>query len=266
MTYVLGALPSPPDQRDYPVSSFNPTTSPALAPAWSFMDLLQPPRNQGNEGTCVGHAVACVMGYQQDTTAPTVGGQPDREVLSPRDVYEGARMLEPTPGGAEGAYPRAAWKYAQRQGVCREDLWPYRAHERGEPRAGAAESRYANRVATYSRVPIGTKAIKEAMYWHGPAQIVIPVDDGFATPDADGRIVSAGQGYGAHAIVIAGWDDNRKAWHVRNSWGAEWGQNGSAWLPYSWALLEAWVATPAVGTPPPEVPWWERLFPFWRFE
>ena len=264
MRYALGAIPSPFDPNDYPVTNFNPTAKPVLAPVWDFCGLLQPVRNQGAEGACVTHALTCVMGHQQNTRAPE-GQEPDREILSVRDAYEGARMLEPVPGGAEGAYPRAALKYAQRQGIAAEQYWPYVPHVRGTPKPGVEVSRYNNRILTYSRVQGGITALKEAMYWHGPALIVVSVDEGFSRPGLDGRIISAGAVLGQHAIAAAGWDDNRGALKIRNSWGEGWGARGDAWLPYDWSITEAWVCTPALDAPPPEIPWWERVAPWWRF-
>lgn len=35
-----------------------------------------------------------------------------------------------------------------------------------------------------------------------------------------------------HEIVITGWDDDREAWRVKNSWGRFWGDGGFAWLSY----------------------------------
>ncbi len=45
---------------------------------------------------------------------------------------------------------------------------------------------------------------------------------------------------GYHAIAIIGWDDDLEGWQIVNSWGAEWGNNGCAILPYSYPLMEAW--------------------------
>lgn len=261
--YTTGALLSPPDARDYQVAQFSPAGAVALPASLDFRGVMHPVRNQGSEGTCVGHALTAVMGYQQLTQAPA-GQQPDREILSPRDAYEGARMIEAVPGGGEGAYPRAALKYAQRTGVCREDRWAYFERQRGTPRAGAEESRYANRILTYSRVPLTTEAIKAALYWHGPILASVPVDQGFQATGADGRIQSRGLPLGNHAIPIVGYDDARKAYLIRNSWGAGWGASGDGWLPYSWTLAEAWTCTPALDAPPPEVSWLERIAP-WLF-
>ncbi|RQW85299.1 MAG: hypothetical protein EHM79_12085 [Geobacter sp.] len=38
-----------------------------------------------------------------------------------------------------------------------------------------------------------------------------------------------------HVVTIIGWDDNKRAWLIRNSWGnrlGNWGMNGYAWLGY----------------------------------
>jgi uncharacterized repeat protein (TIGR02543 family) len=37
---------------------------------------------------------------------------------------------------------------------------------------------------------------------------------------------------GGHAIEIVGWDDNQQAFHVKNSWGTGWGENGYFWISY----------------------------------
>jgi len=36
-----------------------------------------------------------------------------------------------------------------------------------------------------------------------------------------------------HAIVIIGWDDNKGAWIIKNSWGPEWGNNGYMYIKYN---------------------------------
>jgi len=35
-----------------------------------------------------------------------------------------------------------------------------------------------------------------------------------------------------HVILIVGWNDALGAWRIRNSWGADWGDNGEAWVTY----------------------------------
>ena len=35
-----------------------------------------------------------------------------------------------------------------------------------------------------------------------------------------------------HAVNIVGWDDSKKSWLIRNSWGTKWGENGYMWIEY----------------------------------
>jgi len=256
--YTTGAVLSPPDSRDYPVAKFSPAAAIALPAVWDFRGALQPVRNQGSEGTCVGHAAAAMMGYQQMTAAPP-GKVPDREVLSPRALYEGGRMLEWVNG--EGATPRSVLKHAQQQGAPADRLWPYVPGFRGQPLAGSVESAYQNRILTYSRAGQLYATIREALYWHGPALIVVTVDEGFERTGADGVIRPGGAKRGRHAVLAVGWDDRRGALLILNSWGTVWGAAGLAWLPEGWTIEEAWVSTPALDAPPPEVSWFERMFP-----
>ncbi len=33
-------------------------------------------------------------------------------------------------------------------------------------------------------------------------------------------------------MVLVGWDDDRGAWLMKNSWGEDWGENGYCWIAY----------------------------------
>lgn len=41
---------------------------------------------------------------------------------------------------------------------------------------------------------------------------------------------------GGHAVVLVGYDDPKKAFLVRNSWGDAWGMRGYFWMPYAYVL------------------------------
>ena len=51
-----------------------------------------------------------------------------------------------------------------------------------------------------------------------------------------------------HAIVIVGWDDKKKAFLVKNSWGTQWGEKGYIWVAYDCNNI-GYGATWAVVTP-----------------
>lgn len=262
--FALGARPSPPDERDkrYAVQSISPEQAAELPAAWTFAGYQQAIRNQGAEGTCVGFALASgVMGYHE-LCQPTTIRAYNRE-LSPRAVYQDARDIEPVPG--PGSYPRAALKAAIERGIPLEEDWPYVAGAVGAERASGATSRLYNRISAYHAVPCLPFQLKAALKEYGPLLAVVKVYDGFYKPDpTTGAVTRKGEARGYHAVTIIGWDDERKAFHVRNSWGVRWGQGGCCWLPYSYSLKEAWAVTPHITEPAPPpppvvVPWWEQV-------
>lgn len=49
-----------------------------------------------------------------------------------------------------------------------------------------------------------------------------------------------------HAVLLIGWDDEKGAWLIKNSWGEEWGEKGFGWIKYgsnNIGVFAAWVDT-----------------------
>src|SRR5574344_726625 len=73
--------------------------------------------------------------------------------------------------------------------------------------------------------------------------IGIPVYSNFYRPGVDGRIeyIKGLTNDGGHAILLYGWKliDGNFYWKVKNSWGHEWGINGSCYLSekYPWMCM-----------------------------
>ena len=68
-------------------------------------------------------------------------------------------------------------------------------------------------------------------------------------PKGDGAAV-----VGGHSVLATGYDDTRKLVLVQNSRGADWSDNGTFWMPYTWntdfaAMNDFWTVRISLGTP-----------------
>jgi len=59
---------------------------------------------------------------------------------------------------------------------------------------------------------------------------------GVYEPTMDEYLIEA-----AHCVAIVGYDDDRGAWKIKNSWGDDWGEGGFAWIKYDTCYLETEV-------------------------
>lgn len=111
------------------------------------------------------------------------------------------------------------------------------------------------------RTPIVLDDVKGALARGVPVIFAMPAPADFKAFRGDGIYARADKPdrAGYHAMAIVGYDEDRQALRVMNSWGLGWGDKGYAWIGYdTFRLLageayslEAPVAPAAPGTPPP---------------
>jgi hypothetical protein len=97
----------------------------------------------------------------------------------------------------------------------------------------------ANKIGGYARLDEDeykfTKEIKSWMYAGFPLWFSANVDAGFQ--DLSGTAIWSspiGKNEGGHAMTLVGWDDNKKAFKIANSWGKDWANNGYGWVDYDY--------------------------------
>ena len=73
-------------------------------------------------------------------------------------------------------------------------------------------------------------AIKEAIMEYGSVFASINLDEDIFVKGSIYKYT--GNEEPNHAISIIGWDDTKKAWLVKNTWGATWNQDGCFWVSY----------------------------------
>lgn len=86
-------------------------------------------------------------------------------------------------------------------------------------------------VKTDSSIP-KTGDIKAAIVNYGSVACAVTADSYFQAYSSG--VFDACFTYSTlnHAVILCGWDDNKGAWLLKNSWGTGWGENGLMWIKY----------------------------------
>ncbi len=141
-----------------------------------------------------------------------------------------------------GAQIRNGIKSVSKLGSCKEDLWPYLEKRlRIKPRARCYKEALKYKVLEYQRLGHDLVHLKSCLASGFPFVFGIKVYSSFESarvrrtghlgmPKAHEKLV------GKHAVIAAGYQDSRKWFIVRNSWGERWGIKGYFTIPYGYLL------------------------------
>lgn len=89
--------------------------------------------------------------------------------------------------------------------------------------------------------------LKTALIEHGP--LVAPMTfDNCLLAYKSGVFNEKTKGKISHVVLLVGWDDDKQAWLVKNSWGEQWGEKGYGWIKYGSNQIgtyAAWIESEA---------------------
>lgn len=131
-----------------------------------------------------------------------------------------------------GAVIESAYPYTAQTGKCKNNLkYPYM--EKSWAYVGTSNPDNTDYV-----VPTDEE-IKTAVYVHGPVSIAINATTAmmFYMGGVFNSCVPTKPEELNHAINIIGWNDEKGAWIVRNSWGKSWGEQGFGYIKYGCNLI-----------------------------
>lgn len=240
--FVLGALRSPPDVRDFQYAQrsaraeIRSTDNKVKLP--STLDLrkkLPPIINQGMKGTCVACVGACIKEYQERMDCGYDG------YFSPDYIYY-YRENKPV----YGMWPRDMMKILQKRGCCSNYKLPY--DEKKEPSvvSNSCDREAANyKIGAYYQIKT-VDELKEALYKNGPCYIAFDVyNDG---NEMWKKKKSTEVVQGSHAMTVVGYKKDR--FIIRNSWGKNWGSNGYTYYKFKdfGAHIEIWTCVDERGS------------------
>jgi C1A family cysteine protease len=241
----LGWVRDLPDPRDYiysaPLGALQ-----ALPPS---VDLTPPfpVYDQGRIGSCTANALAAAVQFDRLKNNENPEFVPSRLF-----IYYNERTIEGDPGNDGGAQLRDGIKTLQQQGICPETEWPYddtpAVYEGGPFPVGSKPTTQPPQIAyndavnyvitSYQRLNQNLSQLQGCLasgypfvfgfsvfgswYNQDPRPIVIPV------PSNSDTFV------GGHAVLCVGYDNARCVFKIRNSWGADVGENGYFYIPYAY--------------------------------
>ena len=94
----------------------------------------------------------------------------------------------------------------------------------GNNKEGMTQGNFKGHLAQGRPVLFGAKLGDRFMRWSNASVIS---SDTYNNP---------GMQHAYHAMILVGYDDSKKAFRVRNSWGDDWGDDGSIWVDYDFFL------------------------------
>jgi C1A family cysteine protease len=227
-----GWVPDKPDHRDYHYSAIR-RVSKRLPKSVDLRGQMSPVEDQGQLGSCTGNALVGALEFLELRAGTAF------EDLSRLFVYYNERAMEDTIESDAGAAIRDGVKTLVTFGVCSEKKWPYVISQfTRKPSKACYTQAKKHRISSYQR--LDTTDDMRACLAEG-----FPFVFGFTVYEAFESAAVAKTGVlnmpkktekdlGGHAVLAVGYDDHAKRFLVRNSWGADWGQQGYFTIPYAY--------------------------------
>lgn len=185
---------------------------------WRAKGKVTPPKLQGCDDCWAFSTVA------QVESALLMSG------LSPTDLAEQHMLNCANSGGCDGGwrYKALAWSVDNR--IAQEAFDPYQGAQ-GSCNANIGD----HKLIAWGSVATGNPdmaAIKAALCEYGPVSTGIHATVAFQNYTGGVFNEEVEALTTNHAVLLIGWDDNKGAWLIKNSWGKDWGDGGYAWVRY----------------------------------
>lgn len=183
-----------PDERDR-LHLMAPNLIIAAQREWRYWHTGDP-IDQGGTPQCVGYS-----GFKYLTSGPV---RNTNLPFTPTDVYHGAQKNDEWPGeDYAGSSVRGCFKWLRKEGYVSEYQWAW---------------------------DVGTIAAQ--ILAHGPVVVGTNWYEWMMQPNSIGIIKPIGNIVGGHAYVLCGVNKAKEKFRIINSWGADWGNNGRAWIRF----------------------------------
>jgi C1A family cysteine protease len=198
------ALPAPPRASDWRTN-----------PAGNF---VTPIRDQGTCGACVAFATCAVA--ESRIAIAQADADPDLDLSEAGLFFCSARC-------ANGWWPEEAMDRARTNGIGSETSFPYPGKD--------VDCRKVPPLVNVTGwdTPEQLRHRKQAIAFNGPVVAVFKVFEDFLFYGSGVYRHVSGPYLGLHAVAVVGYDDDARAWIIKNSWSTRWGEDGFGRIGYN---------------------------------
>lgn len=189
------------------------------------------PFDQGQLGSCTANALCSIVSYD----IPNFMG-------SRLFLYYNERMIESHISEDTGALLSDGIKSLLEHGVCSESDWPYDVSKFDQkPSDECYRKALDHQALNVKPLEKTMEEMKNALRNGYPFVVGIILFSSFQSYEVacTGMVPLPSMEetmLGGHAVTCVGFDDVKKVWIMRNSWGDHWGDKGYFYLPYYYLL------------------------------
>ena len=197
-----------------------------------------PVESQLNTNSCVANAVVGALEFHQKRN-----GLPATD-LSRLFVYYNARKLAGNQTQDIGSFIHHGMAAVLAHGACEERMWPFmEAMVNTEPTMGCYQNASQYEAVQFARTPWGEPALIALSQGLPVVFAIYAPFDYYQVADKTGMMprpdqVKSSQPPSGHAMLIVGFNLEKRAYLVRNSWGRGFADQGYCWIPFD--TMEAW--------------------------
>lgn len=193
--------------------------------------------DQGHLGSCTANAIGFCYHFDELKQKEAQPFIPSRLF-----IYYNERNLEGHVSEDSGAEIHDGIQVIHSLGVCSENDWPYNIDKfKEKPSNNCYTSALSHKTIDYRAISQKLDQLKSALIEGFPVVFGFSVYESFESeevaktgimpiPKPDEKLL------GGHAVALVGFDNIKKVFIVRNSWGSGWGDNGYFYMPYDFII------------------------------
>jgi len=218
--------------------------NPKLPPVINYLSLLGPVMDQGDQGSCTAHGWMGLWDYLH--LKDVNKNLPNNNFMAgSRDFLYGQELKYDGNAGQDvGSTVNTGGIVLNTIGLCPEIMFPYgEGNFAKEPPPECFQIAAMHKLQSPQRV-IGVDGIRNALYQGYVVVVGVEVFQSFEDafePGGNGEVPDPDpkkeKSLGGHCILIFGYDDTKKRFNFRNSWGSDAGDQGNGTFSYNYVSV-----------------------------